>query len=93
MYSNTILKENVLYCISGRYKKWQAQTLDESAAFQTKIEGVSLWWSYLMTRVTNLTVDDIVKLDNACMSHKYRPQVMEKINDNNINIIIISVWC
>jgi len=30
--------------------------------------------------VTNLTVDDIVKLDNACTSHKYRSQVMEKIN-------------
>ena len=30
--------------------------------------------------VTNLTVDDIGKLDNACMSHKYRSQVMEKIN-------------
>ena len=27
-----------------------------------------------------LTVDDIVKLDNACMNHKYRPQLMVKIN-------------
>ena len=27
-----------------------------------------------------LTVDDIVKLDNACMNHKYRPQLMEKID-------------
>ena len=27
-----------------------------------------------------LTVHDIVKLDNACMNHKYRPQLMEKIN-------------
>ena len=27
-----------------------------------------------------LTVDDIVKLDNACMNHKYRPQLMEKIS-------------
>jgi hypothetical protein len=27
-----------------------------------------------------LTVYDIVKLDNACMNHEYRPQLMEKIN-------------
>jgi len=27
-----------------------------------------------------LTVDDIVNLDNACLSHKYRPQLMDKIN-------------
>ena len=27
-----------------------------------------------------LTVDDIVKLDNACMNHKYRYQLMEKIS-------------
>ena len=27
-----------------------------------------------------LTVYDIVKLDNACMNHNYRPQLMEKIN-------------
>ena len=27
-----------------------------------------------------LTVHDIVNLDNACMNHKYRPQLMEKIN-------------
>ena len=27
-----------------------------------------------------LTVDDIVKLDSACMNHKYRPQLLEKIN-------------
>ena len=27
-----------------------------------------------------LTVYDIVKLDNVCMNHKYRPQLMEKIN-------------
>ena len=26
-----------------------------------------------------LTVDDIVKLDNACMNHQYRPQLLEKI--------------
>ena len=26
-----------------------------------------------------LTVDDIVNLDNACMNHKYRPQLLEKI--------------
>ena len=26
-----------------------------------------------------LTVDDIVQLDNACMNHKHRPQLMEKI--------------
>jgi hypothetical protein len=27
-----------------------------------------------------LTVNDIVELDNACMNHKYRPQLMDKIN-------------
>jgi hypothetical protein len=27
-----------------------------------------------------LTVHDIVNLDNACMNHKYRPQLMEKRN-------------
>jgi hypothetical protein len=27
-----------------------------------------------------LTVDDIVSLDSACMNHKYRPQLLEKIN-------------
>ena len=27
-----------------------------------------------------LTVDDIVNLDNACMNHKYRPQLMDKIS-------------
>ena len=27
-----------------------------------------------------LTVDDIVKLDNACMNHKYRPQLLDKID-------------
>ena len=27
-----------------------------------------------------LSVDDIVNLDNACMNHKYRPQLMEKIS-------------
>ena len=27
-----------------------------------------------------LTIDDIVKLDNACMNHKYRPQLLDKIN-------------
>ena len=27
-----------------------------------------------------LTFDDIVKLDNACMNHKYRSQLLEKIN-------------
>jgi hypothetical protein len=26
-----------------------------------------------------LTVHDVVKLDNACMNHIYRPQLMEKI--------------
>ena len=26
-----------------------------------------------------LTVDDIVKLDNACMNHNYRPQLLKKI--------------
>ena len=27
-----------------------------------------------------LTVDDIVKLDNACLSHEFRPQLLAKIN-------------
>ena len=27
-----------------------------------------------------LTVDDKVNLDNACMNHKYRPQLLEKIS-------------
>ena len=27
-----------------------------------------------------LTVQDIVNVDNACMNHKYRPQLLEKIN-------------
>ena len=27
-----------------------------------------------------LTVNDIVKLDSACMNHKYRPQLLDKIN-------------
>ena len=27
-----------------------------------------------------LTVHDIVKLDNACMNHKYRSQLLEKIS-------------
>ena len=27
-----------------------------------------------------LTVDDIVKLDKACMNHKYRPQLLDKIS-------------
>ena len=27
-----------------------------------------------------LTVDDIVKLDSACLSHKYRPQLLDKID-------------
>ena len=27
-----------------------------------------------------LTVDDIVELDSACMNHKYRPQLLEKIS-------------
>ena len=27
-----------------------------------------------------LTVDDIVKLDNACLNHEYRPQLLDKIN-------------
>ena len=27
-----------------------------------------------------LTVQDIVNLDNACMNHKYRPQLMDKIS-------------
>ena len=26
-----------------------------------------------------LTVDNIVKLDNACMNHKYRSQLLDKI--------------
>ena len=28
----------------------------------------------------NLTVDNIVKLDNACMNHKYRSQLLDKIS-------------
>ena len=28
-----------------------------------------------------LTVDDIVRLDNACMNHKYRSQLLDKIRD------------
>ena len=27
-----------------------------------------------------LTVYDIVKIDNACMNHNYRPQLLEKID-------------
>jgi hypothetical protein len=27
-----------------------------------------------------LTVDDIVNLDNVCMNHKYRPQLLDKIS-------------
>ena len=27
-----------------------------------------------------LTVDDIVELDNVCMNHKYRPQLLAKID-------------
>ena len=27
-----------------------------------------------------LTLDDIVKLDNACMNHEYRPQLLKKID-------------
>ena len=27
-----------------------------------------------------LTVDDIVRLDNACMNHKYRSQLLDKIS-------------
>ena len=27
-----------------------------------------------------LSVDDVVKLDNSCMNHKYRPQLLEKIS-------------
>ena len=27
-----------------------------------------------------LTVDDIVKIDNVCMNHEYRPQLLEKIS-------------
>ena len=27
-----------------------------------------------------LTVDDIVKLDDACMNQEYRPQLLEKIS-------------
>jgi len=27
-----------------------------------------------------LTIDNIVKLDNACMNHEYRPQLLEKID-------------
>jgi hypothetical protein len=30
--------------------------------------------------LTYLTVDDIVNLDSACMNHKYRSQIMEKIS-------------
>ena len=30
--------------------------------------------------VPYLSVDDVVKLDNACMNHKYRPQLMGKIS-------------
>ena len=30
--------------------------------------------------VSYLSVDDVVKLDSACMNHKYRPQLMEKIS-------------
>jgi hypothetical protein len=32
-----------------------------------------------------LTVDDIVNLDNACMNHKYRPQILAKI----VGVILI----
>ena len=28
----------------------------------------------------NLTLDNIVKLDNACISHEYRPQLLDKIS-------------
>ena len=27
-----------------------------------------------------LTLNNIVKLDNACMNHEYRPQLLEKID-------------
>jgi hypothetical protein len=27
-----------------------------------------------------LTVQDIVNLDNACINHKYRPQLLDKVN-------------
>ena len=27
-----------------------------------------------------LTLDNIVKLDNACMNHEYRPQLLKKID-------------
>ena len=27
-----------------------------------------------------LTLDNIVKLDNACINHEYRPQLLEKID-------------
>ena len=30
--------------------------------------------------VPYLSVDDVVKLDNACMNHKCRPQLIRKIN-------------
>ena len=30
--------------------------------------------------VPYLTVDDVVKLDNACMNHIYRLQLLDKIN-------------
>ena len=32
-----------------------------------------------------LTVDDIVNLDNACMNHKYRPQILAKV----VGVILI----
>ena len=31
-----------------------------------------------------LTVHDIVKLDNACMNHEDRPQLLEKISSVNL---------
>ena len=31
-----------------------------------------------------LSVDDIVKLDSACMNHKYRHQLLEKITDASL---------
>ena len=30
--------------------------------------------------VPYLSLDDVVKLDNACMNHKFRPQLLEKID-------------
>ena len=27
-----------------------------------------------------LTLDNVVKLDNACMNHEYRPQLLKKID-------------